>query len=51
LIGLFESAGYLTQHVLSGIIAEAHQELENVVARRADFICDDGLIIEPQREL
>jgi hypothetical protein len=48
LIGLFESAGHLTQHVLSGIISQAHQELENVVARRADFICEDGSIVEPQ---
>jgi hypothetical protein len=51
LIGLFESAGHLTQHVLSGIISQAHQELENVIARRADFIRDDGLILEPQRGL
>jgi hypothetical protein len=48
LIGLFESASRLTHHTLSGIISEAHQELENVIARRADFIQDDGLIVEPQ---
>jgi hypothetical protein len=51
LIGLFQSANLLTHHVLSGIISEAHQELEYVVARRADFICEDGSIIEPQRGL
>lgn len=47
LIGWFESANHLTQYVLCGIIAEAHQQLENVVARRADFIADDGTIYEP----
>lgn len=51
LIGLFESANYLIRHVLSGIISQAHQELENVVARRADFIREDGSIIKPQRGL
>jgi hypothetical protein len=49
LIGLFETEGHLTQHVLSGVISQAHHELENVVARRADFICDDGSIVERQR--
>lgn len=51
LIGLFESANHVTHHVLSGIISQAHQGLENVVARRADFICEDGSIITPQRGL
>ena len=48
LIGWFESASYLTQYVLSGIISQAHEGLENVVARRADFIGDDGSIFEPR---
>jgi hypothetical protein len=51
LIGLFESTSYLTHHVLSGIISQAHQELENVIARRADLICEDGSIIRPRRGL
>jgi hypothetical protein len=49
LIGWFESASHLTQYVLSGIISQAHRELENVVARRADFVADDGSIYEPRR--
>jgi hypothetical protein len=49
LIGWFESASHLTHYVLSGIICEAHQELENVVARRADFIGEDGSILEPRK--
>lgn len=48
LIGLFDSANHLTHHVLSGIISQAHQQLENVIARRADFICEDGAIIKPR---
>jgi hypothetical protein len=48
LIGWFETPGHLAYYVLSGIISEAHQELENVVAVRADYICDDGSIAEPQ---
>jgi hypothetical protein len=48
LIGLFETANHLTYHVLSGIVMQAHQELENVVARRADFVCDDGTIFKPR---
>jgi hypothetical protein len=48
LIGLFETTNYLTYHVLSGIVTQAHQELENVIARRADFICDYGIIFRPR---
>jgi hypothetical protein len=44
LIGWFEAASHLTQYVLCGIISEAQQQLENVVAIRADFIADDGSI-------
>jgi hypothetical protein len=47
LIGWFESPSYLVHHVLSGIISEAHAGLENVIARRADFIRADGSIAEP----
>jgi hypothetical protein len=47
LIGIFERPGGPMQFALSGIISQAHQELENVIARRADFINDDGSIIEP----
>jgi hypothetical protein len=47
LIGTFETPNYLSQHVLCGIITQAHSELENVVAIRADYICDDGAIREP----
>jgi hypothetical protein len=49
LIGWFETPDHLAHYVLAGVISEAHQELENVVARRADFISDDGSIAEPQR--
>jgi hypothetical protein len=49
LIGWFETPGHLAYFTLSGIISEAHQELENVVARRADFIGDDGSIVKPQQ--
>jgi hypothetical protein len=47
LIGLFESASHLAHCVLSGIIIEVHQELEKVIARQADFVCEDGSIIKP----
>jgi hypothetical protein len=48
LIGLFESANRLVSHVLSGIIIQVHQELEKVIARRANFVCEDGSIIKPR---
>ena len=47
LIGWFESANLIVHYALSGIVSQAHRELENVVARRADFINDDGSISEP----
>jgi hypothetical protein len=51
LIGLFESPSHLTYYALCGIISEAHPLLENVIARRADFIAADGAIDEPLRDL
>jgi hypothetical protein len=48
LIGWFETPGHVAHFVLSGIIFEADQQLENVIARRADFIGEDGSIVEPQ---
>jgi hypothetical protein len=47
LIGLFET---VVHHVLSGIIVQVDKELEKVIARRADFVFEDGSIIKPQRE-
>jgi hypothetical protein len=47
LIGLFESPSHLAYHVLSGVIIKVHQELEKVIARRADFVGEDGSIINP----
>lgn len=44
LVGWFETPGHLTYPRLCGIICEASDALENVVARRADFIGDDGTI-------
>ncbi|MGE0851983.1 MAG: hypothetical protein AB7O44_20590 [Hyphomicrobiaceae bacterium] len=48
LIGWFESASHLVHYALSGVISQAHPELENVIARRADFIQEDGTIAEPR---
>jgi hypothetical protein len=48
LIGWFETPGHFTTYALSGIISEAHQDLEYVVARRADFIREDGSIAKPR---
>ncbi len=44
LIGIFETPTYLAYHVLSGIVSQSHDGLENVVAKRADFIQDNGVI-------
>lgn len=44
LIGWFETANFLAYYAFCGIIKQAHQELENVVAGRADFIAEDGSI-------
>jgi hypothetical protein len=44
LIGWFETPGHFTHYALCGIISEAHQVLENVAARRADCIMDEGRI-------
>jgi hypothetical protein len=49
LVGWFESASHLTRYALSGIISQAHHELENVIARRADFVGEDGSIFEPRQ--
>jgi hypothetical protein len=49
LIGLFEGPSHFAHHTLSGIISEANEALEYVVARRADFIHEDGSITEPRR--
>jgi hypothetical protein len=46
LIGWFETAGHISHYCLSGIISQAHPNLENVIAKRADFIRDDGTIRE-----
>lgn len=47
LIGWFETASGITQYRLCGIISQASPMLENVVAKRADFIMPDGGIREP----
>lgn len=47
LIGWFETANHVVYYRLSGIISQAHASLENIVAKRADFIRDDGTIREP----
>jgi hypothetical protein len=49
--GLFEGASRLVHHVLSGIIIQVHQELEKVIARRANFVSENGSIIKPPRGL
>jgi hypothetical protein len=45
LIGCFETASFVLHFKLSGIISQASSTLENVVAKRADFIRDDGSIV------
>jgi len=44
LISWFETPNYISYYKLSGIISQANRTLENVIARRADFINDDGTI-------
>jgi hypothetical protein len=44
LISWFETPNYVSYYRLSGIISQANRTLENVIARRADFINDDGTI-------
>jgi hypothetical protein len=48
LVGWFESPNHLATYRLSGIISQAHAGLERVIAKRADFIRDDGTIQEPR---
>lgn len=47
LLGWFETASGITQYRLCGIISQASAMLENVVAKRAEFIMADGSILEP----
>ncbi len=49
LIAFFETKSHFSYYVLSGIISQANENLENVVARRADFICSDGSIVNFMR--
>lgn len=46
LIGWFESPNHVVHYCLSGIISQAHAELEIIVAKRADFIRGDATIRE-----
>ena len=45
LIAWFETPSHVIYPRLAGIISEAQESLENVVARRADFILSDGRIV------
>lgn len=49
LISWFETPNYISYYKLSGIISQANKTLENVVAKRADYINDDGTIIQDRR--
>jgi len=49
LISWFETPNYVSYYKLSGIISQANATLENVVARRADYINDDGTIDKKYR--
>lgn len=49
LISWFETPNYVSYYKLSGIISEANATLENVVAKRADYINDDGTIDKKYR--
>jgi len=44
LISWFETSNYISYYKLSGIISQANKTLENVVAKRADCINEDGII-------
>jgi len=46
LISWFETPNYVSYYKLSGIISEANATLENVIAKRAECINDDGTITE-----
>jgi len=46
LIGWFETKHHVTHYCLSGIVSQSHAGLENVVAKRADFVQADGRIRE-----
>ncbi len=46
-VGWFETASGITQYRLCGIISQASAMLENVVAKRAEFIMPDGSVREP----
>lgn len=47
LIAKFETKGGLEYNCLAGIISQAHSGLENVVAKRAEFIGAAGVIRQP----
>lgn len=48
LIGLFETENHVAHYCLSGVISQVHPKFGNVVAKRADFIQDDGSIWVPR---
>ena len=48
LISWFETETHVAHYCLSGIISQAHAELEYLVAKRADFIRGDGSIRIPK---
>jgi hypothetical protein len=49
LISWFETPSHVAHTFYPGSSPRRKNELENVVARRADFIADDGTIVEPQQ--
>lgn len=47
LISMLETENHLSHYRISGLISQASAGLENIVAKRIDFVRDDGSIYEP----